>query len=245
LYALRYVPIMWIQIVYSAGTIFLLAAAQASSGSRIAVQSLSHSLSQVELCIQYLSEAGKSWQTARHVKEILQKLLAQLTTRMETRTLEPGSRRNSKRRKSSLNTRSLSPSREELSAIAVPHSPTSPVHEEDSPFPSSPEQIRNPFFPSSAPSSLNAASYNQYDQYMSAFGGNGGFGTAGQFGFPGIPGSRNLNPQPFLSFGDPGLTGFDGGHFQQDSDPAQIGHPETQGRGMDAFDHFWASSDFF
>lgn len=75
LYTLRYVSITLIQVVFSAGTIFLSSAVQATSGSRLAPVSLSHSLSQVRLCLQYLSESGKSWQCANHIAEILRNLL--------------------------------------------------------------------------------------------------------------------------------------------------------------------------
>jgi len=245
MYALRYVPIMWIQIVYSAGTIFLLSAAQASSGPRVATQSLSHSLLQAELCIQYLSEAGKSWQTARHVQEILQKLLAQLRTHMEARSLEPIKRRNSKKRKSISNAHP-SPPREGSSAIPISRSPTSSLHDSGSPYSSSPERIRNSTFPSSPPT-FDAGSNNQYGdyQYVPTYDGDGGFGGAGNFTFSAIPGGGNLNPQNFLTFGDPGFTGFDGRYFQQDYDPNQNAQLESQAYEMDGFDPFWMNDRVF
>jgi hypothetical protein len=75
LYTLRYMPVTFIQVVFSAGTIFLLSAVQASAGSRFAKVSFSHSLTQAELCIQYLLESGKSFQCATHIAEILRNLL--------------------------------------------------------------------------------------------------------------------------------------------------------------------------
>lgn len=76
LYGLRYAPVTLFQAVFSAGTIFLMAAVQAASPSkpRLAKGSLMNSLSQVELCVQYLKEVGKSWQSASNIAEILNRL---------------------------------------------------------------------------------------------------------------------------------------------------------------------------
>ncbi|KAJ7747438.1 hypothetical protein DFH07DRAFT_747798 [Mycena maculata] len=75
LYTLRVAPVTLIQVVFSAGTIFLLLAAQATSGIRVAEGSLKSALAQVELCIQYLLEIGKSWQSATNTGEVLRNLL--------------------------------------------------------------------------------------------------------------------------------------------------------------------------
>jgi hypothetical protein len=75
LYTLRYIPITLVQVVFSAGTIFVLSAAHAISGSRLARVTLDRSISLAELCIQYLSETGKSWACANHAMEILKDLL--------------------------------------------------------------------------------------------------------------------------------------------------------------------------
>lgn len=75
LYTLRYTSITQVQTVFSAGTVFLLMAVQAMSGSRVAQVSLEKSLSQVDLCIQYLFEIGKSWQCATNIGEILKNLV--------------------------------------------------------------------------------------------------------------------------------------------------------------------------
>ncbi len=61
LYTLRYVPVTLLQAVFSAGTVFLL-----MGGT---------SLVEVELCIQYLNEIGKSWRCATNIGAILQQLL--------------------------------------------------------------------------------------------------------------------------------------------------------------------------
>lgn len=75
LYGLRYAPVTLFQAVFSAGTIYLLLAVQAASGPRVAKSSLMTSLSQVELCIRYLREVGRSWKSASNIAEILSKLL--------------------------------------------------------------------------------------------------------------------------------------------------------------------------
>jgi hypothetical protein len=77
LYSLRYVPVTLVQVVFSAGTVFLLSALQATSGVRFARVSLHKSLSQAELCIQYLQEVGRSYQCAKNVAGILANLLQQ------------------------------------------------------------------------------------------------------------------------------------------------------------------------
>ncbi|KAJ7594961.1 hypothetical protein C8J56DRAFT_453389 [Mycena floridula] len=74
-YGLRYVNVTLFQSVFSAGVIFLMLAVQAANGTRVAKTSLMTSLSQVELCIRYLREIGRSWQCATNISEILSKLL--------------------------------------------------------------------------------------------------------------------------------------------------------------------------
>lgn len=89
LYTLRYVPVTWVQVVFSAGTVFILSAVQATSGSRLAHVSLSHSLSQVDLCIQYLSETGRSWNAANNISDILKSLRKeQLIPRLNLRSID-------------------------------------------------------------------------------------------------------------------------------------------------------------
>jgi hypothetical protein len=71
LYTLRYVPITFIQVVSSAGTIFVLSAVQATSQS----QSIEDQLSQAEQCSVYLHEIGRSWQCANRAATILRNVL--------------------------------------------------------------------------------------------------------------------------------------------------------------------------
>jgi hypothetical protein len=90
LYTLRYIPVMFTHIVFSAGTIFLLSALQATSGVRFAQASLEKSLSQAELCVQYLQEVGRSYQSAKSVAGILASLLQeQLKPRLAIRSQNP------------------------------------------------------------------------------------------------------------------------------------------------------------
>jgi len=68
LYPLRYAPMIFVQIVFSAGTIFVHSAVQATSTA-------SHSISQVNLCIGYLRETGKSLPSANNIADILESFL--------------------------------------------------------------------------------------------------------------------------------------------------------------------------
>ncbi|TFK73146.1 hypothetical protein BDN72DRAFT_247733 [Pluteus cervinus] len=75
LYSLRYCPISLVQIVFAAGTVFLLGAVHATSGLRVAKEALRHAQAQADLCIQYLMEIGRSWHCATNVAEIFRKLM--------------------------------------------------------------------------------------------------------------------------------------------------------------------------
>jgi hypothetical protein len=74
LYKLRYCPVTLIQTAFSAGTVYLLIAMQASSGTRVAQKELRHSLDQETLVQQYLQEIGSSWNCATNVSNTLRKL---------------------------------------------------------------------------------------------------------------------------------------------------------------------------
>ena len=75
LYKLRYCPITLIQTAFTAGTVYLLIAMQARSGSRIARKELRHSLDQETLVQQYLQEIGVSWNCATHISATLRRLM--------------------------------------------------------------------------------------------------------------------------------------------------------------------------
>lgn len=64
-----------IQTIFSAGTVSLLMAVQATSGMRVAHKDLKRGLDQTRTCVQYLLEIGKSWQSATNISEILNNLL--------------------------------------------------------------------------------------------------------------------------------------------------------------------------
>ncbi|KAL0945802.1 hypothetical protein HGRIS_012089 [Hohenbuehelia grisea] len=92
LYGLRYAPITLVQVVFSAGTVFLLSAVQATSGLRVAPVSLKHSLERADMCMRYLGECGRSWQCANNIAEILRNLLRkQLEPRLQLRGLSAAS----------------------------------------------------------------------------------------------------------------------------------------------------------
>lgn len=85
-YTLRYIPISLPQVIFAAGTIHLLAAIQSLTRPHRATISLSDSLAQMELCIKYLSETGRSWHWGNHVCGILLQLIKQqLKCRMTMR----------------------------------------------------------------------------------------------------------------------------------------------------------------
>ncbi|KAI0705745.1 hypothetical protein C8T65DRAFT_652622 [Cerioporus squamosus] len=89
-YTLRYLPITLMQVIYCAGTSFILSAVQATSGPRLGRVALTTALSQAEQCIRYLLIAGKSFECANEVANILSNLLhEQLRPRLLMRTLEP------------------------------------------------------------------------------------------------------------------------------------------------------------
>ncbi|KAJ7291332.1 hypothetical protein C8J57DRAFT_214498 [Mycena rebaudengoi] len=75
LYTLRYTPVTLQQVIFSAGTVFLLLSLQATSSLRIAHGLLKTSLSQAELCVHCLSEMGQSWRVAARTCDILRCLL--------------------------------------------------------------------------------------------------------------------------------------------------------------------------
>lgn len=75
LYSLRYSPVGLLHFVFGTGTIFLLLSLQSALGIRVGIQSLKRSLSQAELCVQYLRDMGKSWKAAASTADILQGLI--------------------------------------------------------------------------------------------------------------------------------------------------------------------------
>src|SRR6266511_2163712 len=88
LYSLRYGPITLIQILFSAGTVYLLIAIQASSGVRMAQKELGYSSDRQKLVMQYLQEVGASWKGASNISGILKKLMQeQLRPLLDSKTI--------------------------------------------------------------------------------------------------------------------------------------------------------------
>ncbi|KAJ3790104.1 fungal-specific transcription factor domain-containing protein [Lentinula aff. detonsa] len=75
LYTLRYIPVTPVQIVFAAGTIYVLLAVQATTGLRVAKKELKTYIGRAELCIQYLMEIGRSFKCASDIAEILKGLI--------------------------------------------------------------------------------------------------------------------------------------------------------------------------
>ncbi|KAF7313069.1 hypothetical protein MKEN_00992200 [Mycena kentingensis (nom. inval.)] len=77
LYGLRLSQVTLAQVVFSAGTIFLLLAASSTSPSRarVAQTTLRAALTEAELCVQYLTEIGESWGSGMMMAGILRNLL--------------------------------------------------------------------------------------------------------------------------------------------------------------------------
>src|ERR1700712_1802444 len=61
--------------VFSAGTVFLLCALQATAGPRIERGKLQAMLAQVQTCIRYLHEMGGTWASAMRTGNMLQAIL--------------------------------------------------------------------------------------------------------------------------------------------------------------------------
>ena len=92
LYTLRYVPVtLFAQVISWAGMVYMCSAVRASSGVRMANIEFRHSLSQAKLCVQYLNEAGQSFQCAKVVAGILDNLLEEQLGELKTKdTDKPG-----------------------------------------------------------------------------------------------------------------------------------------------------------
>ncbi|KAJ7130304.1 fungal-specific transcription factor domain-containing protein [Mycena epipterygia] len=76
LYTLRYSTVTMLQqVVFAAGTVFLLLALQATASLRVAHGSLTTALAQVEQCVRYLYEIGETWKCAKRTGDILGHLL--------------------------------------------------------------------------------------------------------------------------------------------------------------------------
>ncbi|KAJ7253019.1 fungal-specific transcription factor domain-containing protein [Mycena haematopus] len=75
LYTLRLVPVTMGQIVFSAGTIFMLRALQATASPRVAHGALNTAFAQVETCVKYLHELSETWASGVRTRDTLQAIL--------------------------------------------------------------------------------------------------------------------------------------------------------------------------
>lgn len=226
LYTLRYVSITWVQVVFSAGTVFILSAVQATSGSRLAHVSLQHSLSQVDLCIQYLTETGRSWNCANNIAGILKSLRKeQLIPRLNMRSIDE-SRLNSRKGPCSTLQSPLSEDvKPILSSTASPVESTyATTGDEDLPsVASSPPTDMSTSFRSDWDLGATGATVPfVWDDPMASITGQqwgspdltfiGGANDAADAlrqdfgGFPGLPGGEMMPIQPFMPFGMPGAS---------------------------------------
>ncbi|KAJ6616846.1 hypothetical protein B0H10DRAFT_2035936 [Mycena sp. CBHHK59/15] len=184
LYSLRFAPVTLVQVVFSSGTIFLLLAAQATTGHRVARGSLKSALDQAELCIQYLLEIGKSWQCAKNIGGILRNLLQeQLQPVLERRSSNPSVTEGDPSFSGSSTRRSRTKAKE-LSPTSTP-----PVR---SPIPDGAWDTQN--IESVLGSSAPAAEFTSPDLYANLFGAD-----SEMSGFLAMLGGETLGEAPFIA----------------------------------------------
>ncbi|KAJ7201053.1 hypothetical protein GGX14DRAFT_658872 [Mycena pura] len=87
LYNLRHSPPLLFQTIFSAGTIFLLLALQATANVRIAHGALHTALAKVNQCIRYLHEMSDTWESAAHIRNTLRAILRDKLRPIITRRL--------------------------------------------------------------------------------------------------------------------------------------------------------------
>lgn len=217
-FTLRLVPVTFVQVLFSAGTVFLLSAVQASAGLRLATQALNHSRSQAELCIKYLSEIGQSWNCAINIGSILGNLL-QVVERLV------GQRAEQRRKRAAMMANTQVPRHGGRPGIAIPGTSSSVPGSSsiDSGVSVSPEDfINNPL--SYSPSMNEAIQFGgqqfAVDQFVDVLGSGGNFAAGGSgtaFAFSGfgggMPGGHTLSSQPFVAVGVTDQTGAESGAF--------------------------------
>ncbi|KAJ7764577.1 fungal-specific transcription factor domain-containing protein [Mycena maculata] len=89
LYTLRYSPVTMLQVLFSAGTVFILLALQATASLRIAHGSLKTALAQAERCVRYLHEVGQTWSSSTRTADILSSMLNDKLRPIIARRLSP------------------------------------------------------------------------------------------------------------------------------------------------------------
>jgi len=236
LYSLRYVSITWVQVVFSAGTIFILSAVQATSGSRLAHVSLNHSLSQVDLCIQYLTETGRSWNCANNIAGILKSLRKeQLIPRLNMRSIDESRISSTTRRGNASSLHSQIPEDVKPPLTASPVDSTTATVDDDLPsVTSSPvDAFSNSFRPdwelgnganmplvwNDPMASITGQQWGATDlsyNHMGVSSNLSGMDILRQDfgGFPGLTGGETLPTQPFMPFGMPGPSNTDADYYQ-------------------------------
>ncbi|KAF7329730.1 Zn(2)-C6 fungal-type domain-containing protein [Mycena kentingensis (nom. inval.)] len=75
LYTIRYSNVTMLQVIFGAGTIFVLLALQATSSARIAHAGLQSAINQAEQCIRHLHDMGRTWAAATRTGDTLQAIL--------------------------------------------------------------------------------------------------------------------------------------------------------------------------
>lgn len=250
LYSLRYVPITWVQVVFSAGTVFILSAVQATSGSRLAHVSLTHSLSQVDLCIQYLSETGKSWNAANNIAGILKSLRKeQLIPRLNLRSIDES--RITKRQGSSSQSQLSEDIKPPLTGSSVDSSSALTMDDDIPSVTSSPPtDISNlsggfradwdlassgslPLMWNDPMAGLAGQQWGAAETPYNYMGVNSDLQDF-VGGFPGLTGGETLPTQPFMPFGMPGASGTDPDYYQhqygytQEPQPRQLTEEDVE-----------------
>ena len=244
LYTLRYVPVTWVQVVFSAGTVFILSAVQATSGSRLAHVSLSHSLSQVDLCIQYLAETGRSWNAANNISDILKSLRKeQLIPRLNMRSIDESKMTSGmKRSVSSAHSHFSEDIKPPLTASSLDSTNPFSLDDDITSINSSP-----PTDISNLSNSLRVDSWDLgsnvpmiWNDPTVGMGGQAWYppdssynflGTNGDLqdfvgGFPGLTGGETLPTQPFMPFGIMvGANRNDGDYYRQPYNHSQQQQP--------------------
>jgi len=94
---IRFAPITLIQVIFAAGSVYLLLAHQASTGRRIADQKQADALDRVAEVIDFMKELGQSWSGALKIVDIFEKLLDVQRQRMHE-AIELSKARKSSRR---------------------------------------------------------------------------------------------------------------------------------------------------
>jgi len=222
--------------------------------------SLTHSLSQVDLCIQYLTETGRSWNCANNIAGILKNLRKeQLIPRLNMRSIDESRISSSSRKGIGLSLQSQI-SEDVKPPLTASSADSSSVATMDDDIPSvtssPPTDISNlsaslrpdwdiggssiPLVWNDAMSGISSQqwgadlSYN----YMGEMSGmdilRHDFG-----GFPGLTGGETLPTQPFMSFGIPGPSGADGDYYQQQYGFSLEQHPrQLTEEDVEALNHF-------